>query len=241
MFNRRFFAGIALLTLGGLVLVIYLDSRDRSHNVTADPVSMESTVSSAEKVVLEEMDLERIEYVTSILDTLGNRRARLPFYGELIRLYSESGRNFEAAGYAETMAEATDEPMDFKVAADLYFEAAQAAGNENKTELAAQKAELLYEKALDRSPGDPDIKTDLAVVYMSRLKPDRSYDMLTRVLEKDPEHIRANFNAGVLLHQMGNPDESIPFFDRSMVLAENSEWEAVVQRYLDQYHHEIYH
>ncbi len=251
MFNRWFLSVVITLTLAGLGLAIYLDAQwnileSEVDSLPAREAAKNSTeyVESEEQNVLRELtetDERRIFHINSVLDTLTDTRDRLPYYGELILVHTKAGEYEKAAFWAEKRALQTEHFSDFMHAASLYFSVAQQENDEAYAKESAYKAKEMYIGALDVKPNDPDVLTDLAVVYMSLLQPDKSYAKLEKAREVDPEHIRAHFNTGVLLHQIGNIRESIPFLERSRVLAENSDWEAIVQKYLDRHHHEIYH
>ena len=51
-----------------------------------------------------------------------------------------------------------------------------------------------YEKSLLTVPGDPDILTDLAVVYRNLGQPQRAIELLDEALAAEPEHWQAIFN-----------------------------------------------
>jgi tetratricopeptide (TPR) repeat protein len=246
MFNRWFLAAVSLVTIAALLLVIYLDSKG-----PAGPESMAGEVETTHALTdsrermpkeLDPDQRQRAAYVASVLDTLTADRARLPYYGELIRIYTGSARFTEAARWAGERALRTGTYADYVHAAELHVAAMQQKNDEDQIKEEAKKAKEMYIYALGLKSDDPDILTDLAVVYMSLLQPESSYSMLERALKADPEHLRANFNMGVLLHQMGNIAESIPFLDRSLMLADDDpEWETLVRGYLDRHHLELYH
>ncbi len=251
MYNRWFLFIVVALTLTGLSLAIYFDAHwTLSENGTDSLHAHKALTSSSDYVEseehselldLSEADQERISLIHSVLDTLTDTRARLPYYGELILVHSRAGEYNKAAFWAEKRAVQTEQFSDFIYAASLYFSVTQQEKDESYAKESAYKAKEMYINALDLKPNDPDVLTDLAVVYMSLLQPDSSYAKLEMAREVDPDHIRAHFNTGVLLHQLGNIRESIPFLERSLVLAENSDWEVIVQEYLDHHLHEIYH
>ncbi len=248
MFNRGFLAAVSLLTISALVLVIYLDNKepagpDRSPQHSAPDLTDTGLPSgrTAAPVSLQPEERKRIAYVASVLDTLALQRARLPYYGELIRIYSSAGHYRDAARWGTRRALLTASHADYLHAAELHMAAAQQKNVEERIKEEAKKAEEMYISALKLKPDDPDVLTDLAVVYMSLLQPETSYAMLEQALRVDPDHLRASFNMGVLMHQLGNISESIPFFERSLMLSDDPEWEAVVQRYLNRHHHELYH
>ncbi|TVQ71451.1 MAG: hypothetical protein EA363_05950 [Balneolaceae bacterium] len=248
MFNRGFLAVVSLLTISALVLAIYWDSKETAgpgrsaQHPTPDRTANDVPSGRNEAPdSLQPEEKDRIAYVTSVLDTLALQRARLPYYGELIRIYSGAGHYRDAANWGARRARLTGNHADYLHAAELHVAAARQKNEEERIKEEAKKAEEMYIGALKLKPDDPDVLTDLAVVYMSLLQPETSYSMLEQALRVDPDHVRASFNMGVLMHQLGNISESIPFFERSLMLSEDPEWEAVVQGYLDRHHHELSH
>lgn len=57
-----------------------------------------------------------------------------------------------------------------------------------------------YEKSLVVSPGDPNIMTDLAVVYRNLDRPQPSLELLDQVITKKPDHWQAWYNKVVVLN-----------------------------------------
>jgi len=248
MFNRGFLAVVSLLTIIALVLAIYWDSKESAGPVrpSQDPAVDQPApgVSSGRAEApasLRREEKDRVAYVSAVLDTLAHQRARLPYYGELIRIYSGAARYHDAARWSARRARFTEIHADYLHAAELFMAAAQQKNDEDQIKVEAKKAEEMYISALKLEPDDPDVLTDLAVVYMSLLQPEATYAMLEQALRIDPDHARASFNMGVLMHQMGNISESIPFFERSLMLSDDPDWEVVVQGYLDRHHNELFH
>ncbi len=246
MFNRWFLLSVALATAGGLAFVIWLDSReaDSGYDAPARDTGLAGASGYEEAPANPELgqeDQERVAYVTSALDTLESERTRLPYMGELIRIYSEAGKYDRAAELAHQRASLTGESDDWKEAGTFFLQSSRAAQDDEKVKHLASNARTMYQNARENDPDNPDILTDLSVVYMTLLEPESSYRLLQKALDDHPDHIRANFNLGVLLHQMGETDQSVGFLNRSHALAEGSEWEGVVQGYLDRYHDELFH
>lgn len=57
-----------------------------------------------------------------------------------------------------------------------------------------------YERALKIKGDDPNVLTDLAVVYRNLREPKRSLELLDRSLKIDPKHWQALYNKVVVLH-----------------------------------------
>ena len=251
MWNRWFLmAAIAMLTLL-LGLLIYFDSREKLYPDEASAVptalglsegiSSTSTDGSGYAPRLSENDMQRIAYVHSVLDTLNSLRSRLPYFGELIHIHKRAGQYQKAAYYSAERAVLTDEAGDWLQAGTLKMQAVRSAADGQLVEQGAALALEYFGHALRLSPDDPDISTDLAVVHMSLLKPERSLQILRDVIEKHPEHVRATFNMAVLMHQTGRTEESVAYFERALALSEDGEWARRVQLYLDDFHHHTLH
>ncbi len=261
MFNRWFLAIVSILTVCGLLLVIFFDRRADStsdvppigaeDDVHADAPSRVNPHTEQPRIApyteqpvrstLSQTAEDRRDYILAVLDTLAVERTRLPYMGELIRLYSDASMYADASHWAAKRARQTREFSDYIHSAELAMAHFQQENNEEHRNGAAILAKEMYISALELEPENPDVLTDLAAVYMSLLQPEKSYETLIRALNADAGHVRAHFNTGVLLHQMGNASESIPFFERALRLTRDPEWEARIQGYLDRHHTELYH
>jgi len=101
-----------------------------------------------------------------------------------------------AAGQTEALPEGhppvDDNPEDAGLMAamgNVYFDASR-----------WQEASGWYEKSLVLSPGDPDIMTDLAVVYRNLGRPQESLELLDKVITLTPDHWQAWYNRVVVLN-----------------------------------------
>jgi tetratricopeptide (TPR) repeat protein len=63
-----------------------------------------------------------------------------------------------------------------------------------------QDARQWYERALEKDRSDPNVLTDLAVVYRNLDRPGRSLELLDEALALEPEHWQAVYNKVVVLH-----------------------------------------
>lgn len=72
---------------------------------------------------------------------------------------------------------------------DLYFDAAR-----------WQESRLWYERALELVDGDPNLLTDLAVVYRNLKQPEKALELLDRTTEISPDHWQAWYNKVVVQH-----------------------------------------
>ena len=72
--------------------------------------------------------------------------------------------------------------------AHLYFDA-------NKVDNAIRA----YLKSLDLSPGNPDLLTDLGIMYQRKGQAEKAVDAFREAARKDPLHEKSRFNIGALL------------------------------------------
>lgn len=73
----------------------------------------------------------------------------------------------------------------------------------------AEKTRDLLGQVLDTEPGNLDVKTKMAMTYLSSQNPMQGILMLREVLEVDPKNELAMFNMGMLSIQSGQYDKAI--------------------------------
>lgn len=61
----------------------------------------------------------------------------------------------------------------------------------------AQKGISYYSRYLQSEPDDPDVRTDMAVLYFYIGETDRAIQEASQVIEANPSHVKSNFNLGV--------------------------------------------
>jgi tetratricopeptide (TPR) repeat protein len=80
-----------------------------------------------------------------------------------------------------------------------------------------------YEQALAREGGDPNVMTDLAVVYRNLKQPDKALSLLDSVAAADPKHWQALYNRVVVLHfDLHQHDEAKASLEKLERLAEEN-------------------
>jgi cytochrome c-type biogenesis protein CcmH/NrfG len=88
----------------------------------------------------------------------------------------------------------------------------------------AQRAAENYERSLELDPDDLDVKTDLATAYLNdATNPMLAVETVKAVLEEDPDHVRANFNYGLMLAQINRVDQARVQFEKVVGLTDPSD------------------
>jgi tetratricopeptide (TPR) repeat protein len=96
-----------------------------------------------------------------------------------------------------------------------------ALGNANFDAQRWQEARMWYERALgDERNVNPDVITDLAVVYRNLKQPKRSLELLERAISLDDDHWQAWYNKVVVMHfDLHDHDGARRALDRLQVIA----------------------
>ena len=85
-----------------------------------------------------------------------------------------------------------------------------------------EEARLSYEEAIETLPDDPNVLTDLAVVYRNLDKPERALEILAEVINAAPKHWQAVYNRVIILHfDMHKHDEAAAALDALESLAKD--------------------
>lgn len=122
------------------------------------------------------------------------------------------GRYDRAAQEQEAIAELTGSEDDWVQAGNHYYDWMEMTGGPDAT-MFAQKAIAAYQRVLEINPDNLDARADMAWAYMSDPEnPMQGIQENTAVLEADSLHIRANFNRGRMLLQIGREAQALEQF-----------------------------
>ncbi|MEX2403294.1 MAG: tetratricopeptide repeat protein [Balneolales bacterium] len=236
MYSKKILIVIPIVITVVLIGVIYMDSLERSDANDAGSVKPEQHHSSERTYAKEPgpEDLERILTIEQELEGLDNENLAIAFMGEIIQIYMNNDRLDGAAEAAERRAGLTGEFEDWKKAGDWYHEWMLKESDQEYIHYFSQKSASMYEAALEVDSVHAKVRTDMAVEYMRLGQPDKAIWNLEKVLGHDPDFLNANYNLGVILHQMGKKDKSISYLKRSLELAEGTEKEETVRNFLQQ-------
>ncbi|PRY89675.1 tetratricopeptide repeat protein [Mongoliibacter ruber] len=117
--------------------------------------------------------------------------------------YTQAGKFDSAAYYLEQAALKLDNAELWEKTGTAYYEAYTFALNEQKIAYLADKTRSYLNKVLDKDPTRLDLKTKVAMTYVSSNNPMQGITMLREILEIDPNNEDGLFNMGVLSMQSG--------------------------------------
>jgi len=140
------------------------------------------------------------------------------FADSLRILYTEAGQFDSAAWYAEEAATFFNTTESFLKAGNSYYEAYTFAMGPEKQEQMAEKTRTWLGKVLDSEPKNLEVKTKMAMTWLSSKAPMQGITMMREVLAEDPNNEFALFNMGMLSIQSGQYDRAIGHLDKLLVV-----------------------
>jgi predicted Zn-dependent protease len=124
------------------------------------------------------------------------------FADSLARLYADAGKFDSAGWFAEEASKFFNNTESWIKAGDHYYQAYTFSVDQGRQEQLAEKAREFFQKVLDGSPENLEVKTKLAMTYLSS-SPMQGVMMLREVLAADPKNELALLNMGMLSIQSG--------------------------------------
>src|SRR5688572_21998909 len=130
------------------------------------------------------------------------------FADSLANLYNTAGKFDSAAWYAEEASKFFNTTESWIKTGEFYYQAYTFALDQNKQGQLADKAREFFKKVLDANPKNLDVKTKLAMTYVTT-SPMQGVTMLREVLAEDPKNEPALLNMGMLSIQSGQNERAI--------------------------------
>lgn len=144
-----------------------------------------------------------IDMLSSDLEKTESKEKYASLAEELASLYTQAGKFDSAAFFLEKAALKTETIESWEKAGSAYYDAYSFAMDEQKVALMAEKSRTYLNKVLDKDPKRLDLKTKVAMTYVSSPSPMQGITMLREVLEEDPANEDGLYNMGVLSMQSG--------------------------------------
>ncbi|UJP65661.1 tetratricopeptide repeat protein [Mongoliitalea daihaiensis] len=146
---------------------------------------------------------EALQRISEQLSREENLEKFAAFTDTLASLYTQAGKFDSAAYFLDIAAERIQTLERFEKAGVAYYEAYTFALNEEKVAMLAEKTRFYLNKVLEANPARSDLKTRVAMTYVSSSNPMQGITMLREILDADPTNEDALFNMGILSMQSG--------------------------------------
>ncbi len=186
--------------------VVENDSQLES-GVTSDSVTVKKTTdphNTSSKEIAIKINNLKARYLS------GSRNEKnVIFADSLANLYREAGKFDSAAWFAEEAATFFNTKEAFLKAGNNYYDAFTFAMEAEKQKALAEKTRSFFAKVLEAEPKNLEVKTKMAMTYISSTSPMQGIMMLREVLTEDPENELALFNMGMLSIQSRQFDRAI--------------------------------
>jgi outer membrane protein len=131
------------------------------------------------------------------------------FADSLADLYAVAGKFDSSAWYAEEASKFFNTTESWIKAGDQYYQAYSFALDGSRQSQFAVRAQAFYNKVLAKNPDNLEVKTKLAMTYLTEASPMKAITTLREVLEKDPKNELALYNMGMLSIQSGQYDKAV--------------------------------
>jgi tetratricopeptide (TPR) repeat protein len=162
-----------------------------------------------------------IEKLVGEMDVADDKEKFVIFADSIASFYEEGGKLDSAAYFYGLAAEKYPDLNTWEKAGNAYYEAFGYSMDEQKTQALASKTRAYLNKVLEKNPERLDLKTKVAMTYVSSPNPMQGITMLRDILEEDPQNEAALFNMGILSMQSGQYKKAVERFE--LLVANNPE------------------
>lgn len=154
-----------------------------------------------------------IERLKGEMDSEESKEKIATFADSTAVIYAEKGKLDSAAYFYSLAAENFPGEERWEKAGNAFYEAFGFSMDDGKTQDLAAQARLFLNKVLEQNPDRLDLKTKVAMTYISSANPMQGITMLREILEQDPKNESALFNMGVLSMQSGQYKRAVERFE----------------------------
>lgn len=199
---------VGICTIAGLYALpkVVVDNEAGTTSVE-DPNAQESSTSDVTEMHENELSSENRSQADELKATLASDKEpseKITAAKSLAGMYQKEGM-FDSAAYIleEAVALNSSDLALIEEAGKAYYEAYSFALDKNKVENLADKTRTYLNQVLEKDPSRLDLKTKVAMTYVSSANPMQGITMMREILEADPQNEDGLFNMGVLSMQSG--------------------------------------
>jgi outer membrane protein len=213
-----------ILVIIGIVLIAGLYALPKvvvDNEAGATDISQEDSESSTDPtdpIALHEAEISPVQAdeISSLKLKVSEKSTEKEFIssserlGEIYRRLSK----FDSAGYFLSLAAEKYPSLELsEKTGNAYYEAFGFALDADKVSYTADQTRKYLGQVLDKDPTRLDLKTKIAMTYVSSSNPMQGITMLREVLAKDPTNEDGLFNMGILSMQSGQYKRAIERFE----------------------------
>lgn len=170
-------------------------------NAVASP---DQDVSKMHENELSSDNRSEADQLKSTLAGSGAPSVRIEAAKSLAALYQEEGMFDSSAYFLEEAVQLNSSDLKLiEEAGKAFYEAFSFALDKTKVENLAEKTRSYLNQVLEKDPSRLDLKTKVAMTYVSSANPMQGIAMMREILEADPQNEDGLFNMGILSMQSG--------------------------------------
>jgi tetratricopeptide (TPR) repeat protein len=208
------FLGVILIGVLFSLPRIVVDNEDGDAMIESEEAPASSTpVEELHDAPISMEAREALSSLASKLEKEGNKEKFADLADTLASLYTQIGKFDSAAYFLEEAALRIETVERLEKAGNAYYEAFTFALNEEKIAYLADKTRVYLNQVLEKDPKRLDLKTKVAMTYVSSSNPMQGITMLREILEEDPTNEDGLFNMGVLSMQSGQYKRAVERFE----------------------------
>jgi outer membrane protein len=196
-------AGIVVIGLLYSLPRVVVDNEEGNTGIGEQPTASGPSVESLHDAPVSEEARLALDAISRKLSKESDKERFLLLTDTLALIYTQIGKFDSAAYFLEQAAIKIENPETWEKAGAAYYEAYTFALNEQKVAFLADKSREYLNKVLEIDPSRLDLKTKVAMTYVSSANPMQGIAMLREILEEDPTNEDGLFNMGVLSMQSG--------------------------------------
>lgn len=216
---------ILLISAVVLVIIIYSlpkvvvdndpNKMETSRNEEGTEIETDAAAPASEDahdLALSPKTQETLEILKEKLATSENIEKSVIFADSLAKLYLSVNKYDSAAKFLDIVAENNPNVESWRRAGNAWYEGFSFAMEPSKRSKMAENARMYFEKVLEVTPDNLDVKNKMAMTYLSTSNPMKGIMMLREILKQDPQNEKALFNLGALSMQTNQYDKAIEHF-----------------------------
>ncbi len=209
---------VGLLAIVGLYSLpkIVVDNEAASTEVS-DPQAEADSIPGLAQMHGNELSSDiqtQITELKSKLNSQSDLNDRIEAARSISGIFQSQGVFDSAAYYLDQALSLSPENLALtEEAGNAFYEAYSFALDKNKVEALAEKTRTYLNRVVESDPSRLDLKSKIAMTYVSSTNPMQGITMLREILDQDPTNEDGLFNMGILSMQSGQYDRAVSRFE----------------------------
>lgn len=225
MFRTRILllmAGILISALLFLLPMIVVDNEEESIGLSTETNNQTVTALDPTQTdipfELDSITSEKLNIVRDLFYSSDVNEKSITFADSLAILFASVEELDSVIKYREWIADNFPNEENMEAAGFANYDAFGHAIDDDKVRLYSDKIMKYFGYVFEKNPDRLDLKTKLAMTYISTRNPMQGIIMLREVVSVDPENQEALFNLGLLSRQSGQNEKAVERFESILLL-----------------------